>query len=185
MEPPAITRHRRPFLAPIWLSAVAFIVLAVILFAAYRTAPTTAVILVRHAEKQLGTIEDPSLTPEGERRAERLAQMFGSQRGNGGLDAIYVSDTRRAQQTAAALAKRLGLEPVIVPGGDIAGIARRVVSEHRGGVVLVVGHSNTVPQIIHELTGYEVPEIPDEEHDNLYVVSVPSFGGASLVRMKY
>ncbi|HEY8507661.1 MAG TPA: phosphoglycerate mutase family protein [Steroidobacteraceae bacterium] len=185
MEPPAITRHRRPFLAPIWLSAATFILLAVILFAAYRTAPTTTVILVRHAEKQLGSIEDPPLTPEGERRAERLAQMFGSLGGAGRLDAIYVSDTRRAQQTASALAERLGLKPVVVPGGDVDAIARRVIRENRGGVVLVVGHSNTVPQIIHKLTGYEVPEIPDEEHDNLYVVSVPSFGGASLVWMKY
>ena len=64
---------------------------------------------VRHAEKALGTIEDPPLSPEGEQRSERLAQMFGERDGAGHLDAIYVTNTRRTQQTAAPLAARLHL----------------------------------------------------------------------------
>ncbi len=58
----------------------------------------------------MSTIADPPLAAAGERRAERLAQMFGDVKGLGGIDAIYVTDTKRAQQTAAGLASRLGTE---------------------------------------------------------------------------
>ncbi len=42
--------------------------------------------------------------------------MFGDVKGMGGLDAIYVTDTKRAQQTAAGLASRLGLKSTVFPG---------------------------------------------------------------------
>ena len=68
--------------------------------------------LVGPVEKDPGTIDDPPISPEGEARAQRLAQMFGGG-GSGRIDAIYVSDDRRAQQTAAPLAERLHLTPVV------------------------------------------------------------------------
>src|SRR5215467_3408589 len=123
MEAPAlITRHRRPFLLPVWLSFAAFfalIVFALLAFFVYRSATTTTVVvLARHAEKDLSSIQDPPLSPEGEQRAEQLARMFGRGKGVGRIDAIYVSDARRTQQTAAPLAERLGKQPVVVPAAD-------------------------------------------------------------------
>src|SRR5215467_15891659 len=123
MEAPALlTRHRRPFLLPVWLSfGVIFdlFVAGLVTFLIYRSATTTTVVvLARHAEKDLSSIQDPPLSPEGEQRAERLAQMFGRGKGIGRIDAIYVSDARRTQQTAAPLAERLGKQPVVVPAAD-------------------------------------------------------------------
>src|SRR6202051_2421143 len=66
MEPPAITRRRRPFLAPIWLPALLGVIVAVLAVIGYRSVTTTPVVLVRHAEKALSTIDDPPLAPEGE-----------------------------------------------------------------------------------------------------------------------
>src|SRR5215470_2780019 len=114
MEAPALlSRHRRPFLLPVWLSfGVIFglFVAALVAFLVYRAGTTTTVVvLARHAEKDLSSIQDPPLSPEGEQRAERLAQMFGRGKGVGRIDAIYVSELRRTQQTAAPLAQRLGL----------------------------------------------------------------------------
>jgi hypothetical protein len=61
-----------------------------------------------------------------------------------------------------------------------------VLRENRGGLALVVGHSNTVPPLVRELSGSDkVPEMGDEEFDTLYVVTVPTIGRASVVRMKY
>ena len=58
--------------------------------------------------------------------------------------------------------------------------------EADGGLALVVGHSNTVPEIVRSLTGSDaVPPIGEEEFDTLYVVSVPTIGKASVLRMKY
>src|SRR5256885_3055175 len=76
MDPPAITRHRRPFLAPLWLTLLAIVVIGAVAVTFYRSATTTVVLLVRPVEKQPGSIDDPPLSPEGEQRAQRLAQML-------------------------------------------------------------------------------------------------------------
>ncbi|HEV7446384.1 MAG TPA: phosphoglycerate mutase family protein [Steroidobacteraceae bacterium] len=190
MEAPAlISRHRRPFLLPVWLSFAAVFGLflaALVAFFLYRSASTTTVVvLARHAEKDLSSIQDPPLSAEGEQRAERLAQMFGRSKGVGRIDAIYVSDARRTQQTAAPLAERLGKHAVVVPAADTKGLVTRVMHEHEGGTVLIIGHSNTVPELIHELGDIDVPPFGDDEYDTLYVLSIPSFGQASLLRMEY
>jgi broad specificity phosphatase PhoE len=162
-----------------------FFVLIAAAFVSYRSATTTTVVLVRHAERAMVTIDDPPLAAAGERRADRLAQMFGDVKGVGRLDAIYVSDTKRAQQTAAPLAARLGMKPMVYPAADVDGTAKTLLREHRGGRVLIVGHSNTVPALVAKLSGMSVPEIADDEYDNVYVVTVPSFGRASVLRLKY
>lgn len=190
MEAPAIiSHHRRPFLLPVWLSFAALFglfVAAVVAFLIYRSATTTTVVvLARHAEKDLSSIQDPPLSAEGEQRAERLAQMFGRGKGIGHIDAIYVSDARRTQQTAAPLAERLGKQAIVVPAADIKGLVSRVMHEHEGGSVLIIGHSNTVPELIHDLGDIDVPPIADDEYDTLYVLSVPSFGHSSVLRMQY
>lgn len=190
MEAPAIiNRHRRPFLLPVWLTFAALFALfvaALVTFFIYRSATTTTVVLLaRHAEKEISSIQDPPLSAEGEQRAQRLAQMFGRSQGVGKIDAIYVSNARRTQQTAAPLAERLGKQAIVVPAADTKGLASRVMREHDGDTVLIVGHSNTVPALIHELGDIDVPPIGDDEYDTLYVLSIPSFGHASLLRMEY
>jgi len=190
MEAPAIiNRHRRPFLLPVWLSFAAIFALfvaALVTFFIYRSATTTTVVvLARHAEKDVSSIQDPPLSEEGEQRAQRLAQMFGRSKGVGKIDAIYVSGARRAQQTAAPLAERLGQQVIVVPAADTKGLVSRVMHEHDGDTVLIVGQSNTVPELIHELGDVDVPPIGDDEFDTLYVLSIPSFGHASLLRMEY
>jgi len=185
MEAPAVTRYRRPFLAPVWLTMLAIVFVLGIAFAIYRSASTTVVVLVRPAEKEAGTIEDPPLSPDGEQRAQTLAQMLGETSGVGRLDAIYVSDSRRAQQTIAPLADRLGKRPTVIPGGDIGAIASRLSGGHDGEAVLFVGNDTSVPQLVHELTGVDVGRSTESEHDTLYVVSIPTFGRASVLRLKY
>jgi 2,3-bisphosphoglycerate-dependent phosphoglycerate mutase len=186
MEPPALTRHRRPFLAPFWVMWLIFFLLIAAAFVAYRAATTTTVVLVRHAEKELVTIDDPPLSAAGERRAERLAQIFGDVRGPGRLDGIYVTPTRRSQQTAMPLAMRLGVKPTVLSGPtDADSVASHALSEHRGGRVLIVSHSNTLPALVQELSGQAVPEIREDEYDTIYVVTVPTFGKANVLRMKY
>jgi broad specificity phosphatase PhoE len=162
-----------------------FFVLLAAAFVSYRSATTTTIVLVRHAEKVMGTIEDPPLAAEGVRRAERLAQMFGEVKTGNGLDAIYVSDTKRSQQTAAPLVSRLGINAIVYPAADVDGTTRKLLREHRGGRALIVGHSNTVPTLVQKLSGQAVPEIPDEEYDDIYVVTVPSFGRSNVLRLKY
>ena len=186
-ETPTLIRRRRPFLAPIGLLALAGILFLAVAFAYWNSATTTTIVLVRHAEKQVGAISDAPLSPLGEVRAARLAQMFGDSATFGRVQKIYVTDTRRTQQTAAGVAQRLGVTPEIIAGKtDSKALAKRVLRENRGGRALVVGHSNTVPEIVAALSDQsDVPSMADEEFDTLYVVTVPTIGRASVLRLKY
>jgi broad specificity phosphatase PhoE len=184
---PSLTRKRRTFLAPLWLLATIGVLLIALALAYWNSATTTTVVLVRHAEKQVGAISDAPLSPQGEVRASRLAQMFGDNEPFGRIDSIYVTDTRRTQQTSAGVAQRLGVSAVVVEAKtDSRELARRVLRENRGGRALIVGHSNTVPEIVAALSGAEnVPPIGEEEFDTLYVVTVPTIGKVSVLRLKF
>ena len=186
MDPPGITRHRRPFLAPVWLTLVAVLVIGGVAVAFYRSATTTVVLLVPPVEKEPGTIDDPPLSPEGEQRAQQLARMFGDVDGGGGrLDAFYVSDDRRARQSAAPLAERLHRTPVVFSSREARSAAARVLHEHPGGTVLVIGSGATPAQMIQELAGANSVPAGQGASDAIYMVSVPSFGRAHVVRIRF
>jgi 2,3-bisphosphoglycerate-dependent phosphoglycerate mutase len=181
MQAPGITRYRRPFLAPLWVSLCGLVLLAALAWAVYRSGPTTVIFLIRPVEAAPGTIDDPPLAPEGEARASRLAQMFGV---SGGVDAIYETRDRRSAQTAAPLAERLHRAPVVFASDDAATVAARALREHSGGTMLVVGTGAALAQMVRQLTGAAPPAAVPDESDLLYVVSVPRFGRAHLVRLR-
>jgi phosphohistidine phosphatase SixA len=185
MGPPGITRHRRPFLAPLWAGLLGVLVIGGIGWTFYRGATVTVVFLVRPVEKDPGTIEDAPLSPEGEARAQRLAQMFGGTGGGGRVDVVYESDERRAQQTAAPLVERLHRAPVVFRASDARAAVGRALREHPGGTVLVIAGAPALPQMIRELTGAQPPSAAPDEPELIYMVSVPSVGHAHLVRFGF
>jgi broad specificity phosphatase PhoE len=101
--------------------------------------------VMRHLQKTEGP--DPALSEEGRANAGRLVELL--RRDPPG--AIYVSTTRRARETAAPLAARLGITPHEYDPADTAALVERVRGE--SGTVLIVGHSNTVPDIVERLGG--------------------------------
>jgi phosphohistidine phosphatase SixA len=178
--------RRRPLLTPVWLMAIAGVVLIAVVAWFLSSLSTTTVVIVRHAEKELGTIEDPPLSQAGEQRAQLLARMFGERETVGRIDAIFASDTRRSQRTAAPLADRLGVAITTVDAKDVEGLARRIRQSHRGQRVLVIGHSNTVPEIVRALDGgASVPPIGDDDYSQMYVVTIPTLGPTSVLHMNY
>lgn len=143
----------------------------------------TTVILVRHAEKAVQR-DDPPLAREGEERARRLAYALGGL----DVDAIYSTPTTRTRQTAKPLADRLGL--AIVDDLDYspeyaAKMATRIRAEHAGHVVVVVGHSNTTPEVARALGVESVPDIPDSDYDNLYVVTFSKSTRPRLLALRF
>jgi len=180
-------------MAPIWLTAIAAVgSVMVVCFAAFTvwvwaTAGSTTVIVVRHAEKDLSvSAVDPPLSQAGEARAALLARMFGDAKALGHVDAIYVSPALRNRLTAAPLAASLGIAATVAPTDDPRGLAHRALHEHNGGRILIVGHSDTVPQIVAALSGNpNIPEIGAEEYGTMYIVTVPRIGHANLLRLNY
>lgn len=187
MRPPGILRRRAPFLAPFWAAgALALLGVAALYLVGKATVAllgeTTTVIVLRHAEKAAGPAEDPGLTPEGGLRAGRLADLLAQVP----VAAVYASDTRRARQTAAPLAARHGLAVTVRAGKDVQGLLDDIGRRFVGRTVVVVGHSNTVPQIIASLTrGRHVVRIGDAEHDRLFIVTVTRFGPPSVTELRY
>ncbi len=180
--------QHKPFLTPIWLSVFgAMVVVCTLSFAAWfwGTADSTTIVVVRHAEKELAAGDDPPLTPAGKARAALLAQMFGGGP-PGAINAIYVSPALRSRMTAAPLAQKLGLTPLVAPAEEPTALARRVLREHEGERILIVGHSDTVPVIVAALAGVKsLPPVADDEYGTLYIVTVPRIGRANLIKLAY
>lgn len=152
----------------------------------------TTVFLVRHAEKASDPGQDPPLSEAGRQRAEALARLLQ----NAGVKGIYTSQFMRTQQTAEPLAKRLGVTATPVPLAVKPSNPREVSEEsireltkkvetHAGGAVLIVGHSNSVPEVIRMLGGDTIPKIDESKFDDLFVVTVYAGGRAKVVQLKY
>jgi broad specificity phosphatase PhoE len=176
--------RRRPLFAPVWLAALAGVLVIALGFWILGAASTTTIFVIRHAERLTSNPQDrdPPLAPAGEARALELAQTFGRAPKGEGLDAIIVSEFRRTQDTVRPLANRLGIPVIVVPAKDPAGAARRALAENRGGRVLIVGHSNTVPAIVKELSGIDVGPMSEADYGIVYVVAVPRFSRAAVTR---
>ena len=99
-----------------------------------------------------------------------------------------MTNTRRTQQTAAGLAQRLGLKPEVVDAKtDSAELARRVLRENRGrpGAHRRTQQHRARRSSPRWLASNNVPPIGEEEFDTMYVVTVPTIGKASVLRLKY
>jgi phosphohistidine phosphatase SixA len=150
---------------------LALVVLAVVRIGGERVVAQPApgkVYLTRHAEPGAGA--DPSLSPAGHMRAAQLAAALRT----AGITAIFTSPFARTRETAAPLAAALGIAatPIGVERGIDAHIAdtANAVRNHRGGAVLVVGHSNTVPKVIALLGGGSLPDLCEKTHDRLFAL---------------
>ena len=138
-------------------------------------AAQSSIFIVRHAEKAGG--DDPDLTKAGRARAKSLATVLK----DAGITAIYTSEVKRTQQTAAPLAKALHLEPAVIPAKDRAALVAKL--QGSSGNVLVVGHSNTIPEIIKALGITTSVTIADNDYDNLFLVVLEE--KPRLIRLHY
>jgi phosphohistidine phosphatase SixA len=142
------------------------------------------VLVVRHAEKADNS-DDPVLSAAGEARARALAEALSDAR----VDHVIVTHRQRTRLTAAPLLSARGLTPEVVPFGrdmaeHVAAIAA-AVRRRPGQVVLVVGHSNTVPMIVHALGGPKQPDLCDARYGGLFVVTPGETGQGRLVVAEY
>ena len=179
-------RRRRLRLIPI----IGYTVVALGLAYFLGERPSTTVIFVRHADTDAAmesTEADPPLNARGRERAELLADFLEDVDVVAGVNAIYVSDRRRTQETAAPLAKRLKLEPLVADHLDTEGFMDHVLDEHGGKIVLIVSHSNTIAPLIDELHGSkDLPSFGPNDFGELYVVTIPRpIGKVKTLRFHY
>jgi broad specificity phosphatase PhoE len=156
-------------------------------FSGLATAADQVIFVVRHAERADGgaaaggmmASSDPPLSAAGIERARRLAALLVS----ADVRSIFITEFARTRQTAAPLAEAAQITATAVSAKDAAALSRRVRAAP--GNVLVIGHSNTVPELLKQL-GVKTPiTIADNEYDNLFVIVRPDAGEPTLIRLRY
>ena len=152
-------------------------VLVVVAWWNWWSVAVTTVYVVRHAEK-LNTTQDTPLSPAGEARAQELAHVLQ----DAGIDAVFVTQWQRTQLTGAPTASAAGVTPVEYP--DPVGVVATVMSSHIGEQVLIVGHSNTVDDIVAELGVAGLSDLSEPQFDRLFVVTKHG-DTAHLARLRY
>ena len=166
----------------------AFLVLGVFLLLAACTStkpaempslPDTVVYIVRHAEKADASPDTP-LSTAGMARAEALADKLI----NEPISRIYATTLQRTQQTVALLAKAKGVAIVPLDPNDTDELVRRIKTDDPGQVIVVAGHSNTIPGIIQALNGTVIEPIEEHQFDRIYKV-VLSASGTSRVEVMH
>jgi phosphohistidine phosphatase SixA len=143
-------------------------------------APHAVVYLVRHAERAEDHPTDPSLSERGRERAELLARTLA----DAGVAHIHSTPLRRTRATAAPLAARLGLGVQEYAAAEGRALAERI--RGASGRHLVVGHSNTLPELVRALGGDPGAPIQDAtEYDRLYVLVVARDGTVTTSLLRY
>jgi len=122
------------------------------------------VVIVRHAEKAANGGNDPDLSSAGHARAEALARILK----DSGITAIFTSEFKRTQETAAPTATSARVTPTVVAAKDTAALVRKL--HQLNGNALVVGHGDTIPDIVKALGINSSINIPDADYSKLLIV---------------
>ena len=135
------------------------------------------IVAVRHAEKASAGANDPELSVAGQKRAEALARILKDSQ----ITAVFVTEFKRTQQTAAPTARAAHLSPTVLPADDIPGLVAKLRALN--GNALVVGHGNTIPDLMKAL-GITTPvTIPEDDYTEIFLVSFAD--PPQLLRLHY
>jgi phosphohistidine phosphatase SixA len=137
-----------------------------------------AIFIVRHGEKASSTDPDTPLALQGEDRALKLASVLR----NAGVTHVFVTDKKRTQQTAQELVDQRGLPaPVVLPATDTKKLVEQLKAVPKDAVVLVVGHTDTIPEILKGLGVNDNVAIKEDQYGRIFLVT-PDF---RLVELAY
>ena len=142
------------------------------------------VFIVRHAERADAGMAsakvpgaDPDLSGAGVARANSLAAMLKDAR----IRTVITTEFKRTKQTAEPVATAAGVSLTVIDSKDVTGLLKTVRSST--GNVLVVGHSNTLPDVLKGLGVTEPITVGEDEFDSLFVVTRAS--PPAFVRLRY
>ena len=151
----------------------------------FESQATTTIIFFRHAEQTSHDEADPPLSEAGQRRVAELTRQLVDADVVAGIDAIYSTPYIRSLETARPLADRLDLPINSYAADDTEEILDTILKNHKGKIILVIGHSNTLPVLIANLgASKKVPVIAQNEFDNIYIISIPWFGKTKTIRLR-
>ena len=125
--------------------------------------------LIRHAEKVRTnkSDSDPALNEKGIIRAMNWIEYFIDK----DISKIYSTNYKRTIETVKPIQEATGLATILYSPSSID--YKDFISSNKGEIVLIVGHSNTIPNFVNELINDQVyAQIDDLNNSNLYIVSL-------------
>jgi broad specificity phosphatase PhoE len=135
------------------------------------------VFVVRHAEKASTGGKDPALSVQGQKRADALVHILKDLQ----ITSVFVTEFKRTQETAAPTAREAHVSPTVVSANDIGALVEKLRALN--GNALVVGHGNTIPDLLKAL-GIATPvSIPEDDYTEIFVVLVGD--APQLLRLHY
>jgi len=154
------------------------LILSVLLLLSVTAANAAPVIfIVRHAEKASGIGNDPDLSLQGQKRADALARILKDSE----IRSVFVTEFKRTQETAAPTARAAHVSPTVIPTNDVRPLAEKLRALN--GNALVVGHGNTIPDLLKALGIAASVSIPDDDYTEIFVVMVGD--APQLLRLHY
>src|SRR5216117_2641632 len=135
------------------------------------------VVIVRHGEKATNGGTDPDLSSAGRARADALARILK----DSGITVIFTTEFKRTQETAAPTATSAHVTPTVVAGKDTAALVGKL--HQLSGNALVVGHGDTIPNIVKALGINSSVNIPDADYSELLIVTLGD--KPQLLRLHY
>lgn len=143
-----------------------FLFLLLVVQLSFAQHKTTTIYFIRHAEKT-DSSKNPDLSSVGLERAAHWGKIFSETT----FDAIYSTDFKRTQQTAAPTAENKKLDITLYDAKSLD--FDKFKSDNLGKTILVVGHSNTTPDFVNKLINQNVyAAIEDTNFGNLYIVTL-------------
>ena len=124
------------------------------------------IFIVRHAEKASSGDKDPDLSVQGQKRADALAHILQDSQ----ITSVFVTEFKRTQETGAPTATAAHSTPTVVPANDIGALVEKLRALK--GNALVVGHGNTIPDLLRTLGVATAANIPDDDYTEIFVVLV-------------
>lgn len=135
------------------------------------------VFIVRHGEKASVGGKDPELSAEGHKRADALSNILKDSQ----IAAVFVTEFKRTQETAAPTAKAAHLTPIVVPANDTGALVEKLRSLN--GNALIVGHGNTIPDLLKALGIATAVNIPEDDYTEIFAVILGDV--PQLIRLHY
>lgn len=154
------------------MKTISLILTCLFMATAWSQEQTTTIYLIRHAEKAEGAATaDPGLSDAGKKRAEKWASYFNDKN----IDAIYTTPYNRTKETIAPVARGAANgKSVSVSVYEPRELSLNILNDkHKGKTLLVVGHSNTIPAYINQLTGESrYTDMQESDYSNLYIITI-------------
>ena len=135
------------------------------------------IFIVRHAEKASSGDKDPDLSVQGQKRADALAHILQDSQ----ITSVFVTEFKRTQETGALTATAAHLTPIVVPANDIGALVEKLRALK--GNALVVGHGNTIPDLLKALGIATLVRIREDDYTEIFAVLVGD--APQLLRLHY